>query len=184
MPGGHCAVLAIFSLMLALAFGVAAQSENESVTPLIRQGQSALDAGDFSRAATKFEQAWQVAPGNIEVNRGLLLSYLQEKHLEDAEKVGQSGVARWPQDSQLLHWLGLVYFKEERNAEALEMLRRAEKGDGSQFAIHFDIALVLLTDNQYPAAANELEKAIKLDPKAALRLSSSRRRCGWNQRFR
>ena len=109
-----------------------------------------------------------MAPENLEVNRGLLLSYLQETRLADAEALGQSAVARWPQDGQLLHWLGLVYFKEGRKAQALEMLRRAESVMGSQSDTYFDTALVLLSDNQYPAAADELEKAVHFNPNAAL----------------
>jgi tetratricopeptide (TPR) repeat protein len=168
LVGWQSFALVTFPLMLALACSAAVQLGNGSVTSLIREGQSALDAGDFPRATSEFEQARRVAPENIEVNRGLLLSYLQEKRLDDAERLGQSAVAHWPQDTQLLHWLGLVYFKQQRNAKALEMLRRAEKLNGSQADIHFDMALVLLSDNQYPVAANELEKSTKLDPKAAL----------------
>lgn len=155
-------------LILGFALSAATQSANQSVTSLVSKGQTALDSGDFALAASDFEQARQIAPENLAVNRGLLLSYLQGRRLGDAERIGQSSLARFPQDSQLLHWLGLVYFKEGRKPEALEMLGRAEKVDGSQSDIHFDTALVLLSDNQYSAAADELEKAIKLDPKAAL----------------
>jgi tetratricopeptide (TPR) repeat protein len=153
-----------------LAFGciAGAQSVNESVAGLISKGQSALDAGDFSQSAGDFERARQMAPDNLEVNRGLLLSYLQENRLDEAEQTGRFAIARFPQDPQLLHWLGLVYFKRGRNAEALELLRQGEKIQNSQADIHFDTALVLLSENQYPAASIELEKAVQLDPKAAL----------------
>ena len=33
---------------------------------LVREGQSALDAGDFTRAVQEFEQAQQVSPENLE----------------------------------------------------------------------------------------------------------------------
>jgi tetratricopeptide (TPR) repeat protein len=163
-----CRSLTLTFLLLALAFQATAQSGKESATVLIRQGQAALDAGDFARAATNFEKARQLAPENLDVARGLLLSYLQEKRLDDAENLGRSAVARFPRDGELLHWLGLVYFKKGHNAQALEMLRRAEKVNSAQADIHFDTALVLLAENQYPAAATELEKAIRLDPKPAL----------------
>jgi len=145
-----------------------AAAQNQPVTLLIGQGQRALDAGDFAAAASAFEKARQMAPENLEVNRGLMLSYLQEKRLDDAEALGQSAVARWPRDSELRHWLGLVYFKKGANSRALEALRGAEKLNGSEAGIHFDIALVLLSDNRYPEAADELEKAIRSDPKTAL----------------
>jgi Flp pilus assembly protein TadD len=61
-----------------LALFARSQSENSRVTALLRDGQSALDAGDFSRAVQDFENARQLAPDNAEINRGLVLSYLLE----------------------------------------------------------------------------------------------------------
>ena len=49
-----------------------------------------------------------------------------------------------------------------------EVLQRSEALDGTQFDIHFDLALVLLQQNESGAAADELEKAIKLQPSHAL----------------
>src|SRR5437762_13547022 len=51
---------------------------------------------------------------------------------------------------------------------ALEALHRSEALEGSQFGIHYDIALVLLSQEQYSPASDELEKAIKLNPSDAL----------------
>ena len=155
-------------LAIAFVFGASAQSQNRELESLIREGQSELDAGEFARAASNFERATQMAPDNLEANRGLLLSYLQAKRLSDAENAGQSAIAHWPKDAQLQHWLGLVYFKQGQNAKALERLRTAEREDGTRFDIHFDAALVLLAEDLYPAAADELQKAIKLQPKAAM----------------
>jgi len=155
-------------LAIGFVFGASAQSQNRQLESLIREGQGALDAGEFARAVSNFERATQMAPENLEANRGLLLSYLQAKRLRDAEDAGQSAIVRWPKDAQLQHWLGLVYFKEGQNAKALEQLRRAERLDGTRFDVPFDAALVLLSEDQYPAAADELQKAIKLDPKVAM----------------
>src|ERR1700680_486668 len=155
-------------LAIAFVFGASAQSQNRQLESLLHDGQNDLDAGDFASAVSTFERATQMAPDNLEANRGLLLSYLQAKRLSDAENAGQSAIARWPKDAQLQHWLGLVYFKQGHNAQALEQLRNAERLDSTRFDIHFDRALVLLSEDQYPAAADELQKAIKLQPEAAM----------------
>ena len=155
-------------LAIALAFGASAQSQNRHLESLIHDGQNDLDAGDFASAVSTVERATQMAPDNLEANRGLLLSYLQAKRLSDAENAGQSAIAHWPKDAQLQHWLGLVYFKQGQNAKALEQLRHAERLDGTRFDIHFDRALVMLSEDQYQAAADELQKAIKLQPEAAM----------------
>jgi tetratricopeptide (TPR) repeat protein len=144
------------------------QSQNSEIQRLLKQGQAALDANDFVTATSAFEQAQQAAPDNLIANRSLLLSYLQSGRLPDAVDLGTKAVAHWPNDAQLQHWLGLAYFKQKMNGPALETLRRSETLNNSQFGIHFDIALVLLSQEQYPSAADELEKAIKLNPSDAL----------------
>src|SRR5437879_12199113 len=135
---------------------------------LLKEGQAALDRGDFEHAIQDFQRVRHSAPQNLQANRGLLLSYLQAGRLNDAEQLGREAVAHWPDDPQLQHWLGLVYFKSQQNAAALQTLRRAEQLDGNQFEIHFDLALVLLDQNQYSPAAAELEKANKLKSTDAL----------------
>src|SRR5579864_263797 len=155
-------------LYLTLALFARSQSGDQRVTAMIREGQSALDAGDFSRAVQEFENARQLAPENAEINRGLVLGYLQAGRLADAQKVAEFAVSRWPRDARLQHWLGLVYFKEGQHQNALQALQRSESLSPSSSDIHFDIALVYLSKNQYPSAADELEKAIKRDPSSAL----------------
>src|SRR5207302_10287610 len=157
----------ILILVLALSAPVA-QSQNQRIASLLREGQSALDAGDFAWATRVFEQARQLSPENPLVNRGLLLSYLQSGRLAEAKNLGEAAVSRWPNDPQLHHWLGLSYFKNGQNAKALDVLRHSETLDASHYDIHFDVALVLLSQDQYTEAAQELEKALKIDPQAAL----------------
>ncbi len=156
-------VLALWLILCPVAL-----PQSQPLLALIREGQQALQADDFARAASYFERARQLAPENLEVNRGLLLSYLQLGRLDEAQSTGQAAVVRWPKDAQLQHWLGLVYFKKAQNSTALTWLQRSENLDSTQYDVHFDLALVLLSDANFSQAASELEKAIKLDPKAAL----------------
>src|SRR5580704_10226317 len=95
----------------------------EDAQILIRSGKAALEAGDLGHASADFEKARQLAPENLEANRGLLLTYLEAGRLREAEAIGTSSAARWPQDAQIQHWLGLVYFKTGRNEQALESLQ-------------------------------------------------------------
>jgi tetratricopeptide (TPR) repeat protein len=158
----------MISVAALIALCLCCQAQQRTLAELIRDGQQALQSDDFARAAEDFAQARQLAPENLEASRGLLLSDLQTGHFEDAATIGESAVAKWPKDPQLQHWLGLAYFKRGQNAEALSSLKRAEQLDSSQSDTPFDTALVLLSDANYSDAALELEKAIKLDPKAAM----------------
>jgi tetratricopeptide (TPR) repeat protein len=155
-------------LILSLVLCGAARSQGQKLPELLRDGRQALQVDDFPRAAHDFAQAILLAPENLEVNRGLLLSDLQIGHFDDALRVGRAAVTKWPKDAQLQHWLGRAYFNMGRDADALTWLRGSEGLAPTQADIPFDTALVLLSDTNYSEAAIELEKAVKLNSKSAL----------------
>src|SRR5438046_9568219 len=93
---------------------------------LLKEGQAALDRGDFEHAIQDFQRVRHSAPQNLQANRGLLLSYLQAGRLNDAEQLGREAVAHWPDDAKLKHGLGLVYFESQQDAAALHALHRDE----------------------------------------------------------
>src|ERR1700733_3740424 len=145
-------VYTIFASLLLLGSVPSWSQQDAQIQSLVRSGKAALDAGDLGRASADFEKARQVAPDNLEVNRGLLLTYLEAGRLREAETLGSDAAARWPQDAQIQHWLGLVYFKTGRTELALEALNRSEKLDGSHSDIHFDTGLCVLETKQYSPA--------------------------------
>jgi len=94
--------------------------------------------------------------------RQQLLQALDSGQLQDAILVGEQAVSRWPGDAQLRHHLGLAYFKTGDLKQAREQLTRARDLDPRDSATRFDLALVLLSEQDYSAAADELEASIKL----------------------
>jgi len=75
----------------------------------------------------------------------------------------ESGSLRWRGGRGMLSCSigsAFVYFKQRQYEKALRMLKRSEALDSNRSDIHFDIALVELSQDQYPSAATELEKAI------------------------
>jgi len=94
--------------------------------------------------------------------RQQLLQELDSGQLRDAVLLGQRAVSRWPGDAQLRHYLGLAYFKSGDLKQAQEQLTRARELNPKDSATHFDLALVLLSEQDYAGAANELEAAIRL----------------------
>src|SRR5467141_1213108 len=94
--------------------------------------------------------------------RQQLLQDLDSGQLRDAVLLGQQAVSRWPRDAQLRHYLGVAYFKTGEAKQAQEQLTRARELNPKDSATHFDLALLLLSQQDYPGAADELEAAIKL----------------------
>src|SRR3954468_2885884 len=77
---GVCTLLVLLSALRAPVL-----AQDQKISFLLREGREALDSGDFARAAQDFEQARQLAPDDLEANRGLLLSDLQDGRLDQAE---------------------------------------------------------------------------------------------------
>src|SRR5450755_218236 len=100
--------------------------------------------------------------------RQQLLQELDGGRLREAVLQGQQAVSRWPKDAELRHYLGVAYFKSGDGRQAQEQLERARELNLTDSAIHFDLALVLLSEQNYAGAANELETTVKLSHSNAL----------------
>src|SRR5258708_8027609 len=99
--------------------------------------------------------------------RQQLLQDLDSGQLRDAVLLGQQAVSRWPRDAQVRQYLGVAYFKPGEAKQAQEQLTRARELNPKDSATHFDLALLLLSQQDYPGAADELEATIKLSPSNA-----------------
>jgi tetratricopeptide (TPR) repeat protein len=99
--------------------------------------------------------------------REQLLQELDSGQLRDAVVLAQQAVSRWPRDAEFRHYLGVAYFKMGDLKQAQEQLTRARELNPKDATTHFDLALVFLSQQNYPGAADELEAAIKLSPSSA-----------------
>ena len=129
-------ILVILSCSIALG-----QTMSPEVRALIQSGNSALDAGDFRKAAQQFEAARTLVPDNIDVSRGLLETYLQLGRSDLAIPIGAQAVQSAPKDARIHHWLGLAYFKTQQNDLARQELEKAAGLEPNNADIPFDLAV-------------------------------------------
>jgi tetratricopeptide (TPR) repeat protein len=94
--------------------------------------------------------------------RQRLMQDLESGEFHDAVLLGEQAVARWPRDAQFGHYLGIAYFKSGDLKQAQEQLTRARDLNPEDSKTHFDLALVFLSEQDYTAAADEMEATIKL----------------------
>src|ERR1700692_314666 len=93
-----------------------------------------------------------------------LLQDLNAGQIQEAILLGQRAVSRWPRDAELRHYLGVAYFKTGDSKQAREQLARPLELTPTDSAIHFDLALVSLSEQAYASAAADLQIVISLDP--------------------
>ena len=93
-----------------------------------------------------------------------LLQFVGSGQLQDAISLGEKAVSQWPQDPEIHHYLGLAYFKTGQLKPAREQLERARDLNKRETGARFDLALVCLSQQDYSAAADELQVVVKLTP--------------------
>ncbi len=135
---------------------------------LIQQGQKAIQAEQYARAAQAFEAALKLSPESKSAYSGLLLAYLRDHRSADAVRVGAIAVQHWPQDPELAHYLGTAYMQAGDPSKAAVQLNRAARLAPHDYDTHYDLALVLLAQDQYQSAAFALEQAVRINPSAAI----------------
>src|SRR5262245_15400297 len=157
-------------LFLALMANVLAwpQALAPAALESLRRGLQAQAQGDLASAIQALEEADRVAPNDARIQRPLLFAYLQAGNVSGALRLGQAALQRWPEKAEIHHGLGLAYFKSDQTEEARAELTRAAKLAPGDFGVQFDLALVMLTLEDYRAASLALETALKLDPKNAM----------------
>ncbi len=106
--------------------------------------------------------------------RQQVLQYLEAGRLPDAIAMGEKAVSRWPDDPEIRHWLGLAYFKSGQLEPAREQLERARDLNKQEPGARFDLALVCLSQQDYSAAADELQDVVKLTPSFLLEFEPQR----------
>jgi len=97
-----------------------------------------------------------------------LLQYLEAGKPQEAIPVGEKAIAQWPDDPEIRHFLGLAYFKAGQLKPARGQLERSRDLNKKDPQTHFDLALVCLSQQDYSAAADELQVVVKLTPSNAL----------------
>ena len=111
---------------------------------LLRSGQTALGADDYPPAPPDFERARQIAPDNLEANRGLVLSYLQLGRLTRSHPIGQRSrrpLAARRRNSSI--GSDSPISKQGRTSRHWKPSSVLKPSRAASFDIHFDLALVL-----------------------------------------
>ena len=95
---------------------------------------------------------------------------LRQGDLNRAEQILRLVLQREPKNARAHHLLGLAYFQRGEVTLAEAELRTAAASAAVPASIFYDYGVVLISQNKFQEAAQQLERAVKLDPKDALAL--------------
>lgn len=121
---------------------------------------------------------------DLEALENRLVAYTETGHHAKAERLIREALTVYPDEPDLLGWLGTSLGSQGRRDEALDALRRAISLDPDNDRLHWIRSRVLYQDGQGKAAIEAAEETSRLDPQDVENLKSQALILGAEQRFR
>ncbi len=137
---------------------------------LTNLGNAYLQQGNVARAQQLLQRSLEVDPEDAEAENLLGLASLRLGDSARAENYFRESIRLNPRNAVAQNNLGNL-LSGHSNAEAEYHFERAITIDPGYAEAHHGYGLVLILNHQYPQALNQLQEAIRLDPRNASALS-------------
>ena len=130
------------------------------------------DKDDYQGSFKLLKQALDVDPTYARAYFGLGYLYARFNMNDAAVRMYQMSLRFDPQNAQSVNNLAMMYRQAGNTADAEYLLKRAVELNGTSADFHHNLGEIYLDQNQYDAAAKELEAASQESPKDATVLNS------------
>lgn len=131
-------------------------------------GSLYLKAGDTSKAAETYTKLVDLAPADISGQLNLGIALFNQKKIPDAETHLREALKLNDKLPTAHYYLGLVLVNEKQYGDAEKELEAAVANGGDNIAMaHKILGGLYMSSKKNEEAVAELEKYLKLDPKAA-----------------
>ncbi|MCU0894681.1 MAG: tetratricopeptide repeat protein, partial [Rhodospirillales bacterium] len=153
------------------------EQDRNNVTALRLLGTAQLAKGDRKGADASFRKALEVAPGDPTTSVIFAELMSRDGDLDGARKVLEEASRLYPNDAGLLAVLGYIAMRQERTADATDLLRRALSKDPEHRRSQLLLSQVLLAQNDPRGALAVLptERDLKDPQRLALRADAHSR---------
>lgn len=161
--------LAVWSLFLAAAFGVAhyahaLRAKAIYAEDLLQVAERAMHAGNEEEAASILKQAVEANPGLVAAHDLLAVIYESRGEKGKAYAQRRAAVKASPADPQAHYLLATAYVTDRRYADAIPELERVVALDPSHVAARHLLARCYLWNGQPDKAVPVLEALLDEDP--------------------
>lgn len=130
-------------------------------------GVQFLKSGRADRAAEVFKAALAMAPTDFTLRLNYGVALLNQKKFDDAETQLRDAIQRNASSPVAHYYLGLTLLSEQKFDAARGEFENTIRDGGERLALaHKYLGGVYWRNNAYRQAADELEKYLKLEPKA------------------
>ncbi len=140
-------------------------TENTLNTALRNAGLSAENAKDTVAAIGAYKRFLAVGPDSLKPAMYQTLVALNKKHdLAEAKRLTDEGLAKYPDDRELLIDKVNFFFSEQKQGEAIEFLKKLSAKDPNNESILYNLAVAYETTGDTVTARQGYEKVLAINP--------------------
>jgi tetratricopeptide (TPR) repeat protein len=172
MKGAHF-FLGNLSLRQEDAEGAAAEYQKEltlspdSDTVLYNLGQALIKSGKYDEAIAALEKASSINPQKPEPLMALASAYSQKGDKAKSDEMYQKVAAIDPRNAAILFYnVGVKAWNEKRNKDAAQAYQKAVEIDPKYAQAHRELAVALMSQQDFKGALAHFQEYLKLEPKA------------------
>lgn len=140
-------------------------TENTLNTALRNAGLSAESAKDTTAAISAYKRFLAVGPDSMKAAMYQTLIALNKKRdLAEAKRLTDEGLAKFPEDRDLLIDKVNFFFTEQKQGEAIEFLKKLAAKDPNNESILYNLAVAYETTGDTVAARQGYDKVLAINP--------------------
>jgi predicted aspartyl protease/Tfp pilus assembly protein PilF len=150
-------------LLCAVVYSFSQESKPPENPDLAAANQQ-FQAGKFSEAIQKYQQALKAEPTLIPAQAGLIQAYLRTDQVDAAYDLAKSSLAANPSSAQLLAVMGSAQYRRAEIPESEASFKAAIKSDPSSVEAYLGLARVFRTALLYRRAYDQILRAHEIAP--------------------
>lgn len=131
---------------------------------LVTDARKDFDAGRFTEAERKFQQAVKLDESNVYTLAHLAAAQFELQKFGDAEKTAQRALVVDPQDAACLYMLGLVRLRQDRVDDAVDAFSRSAQVNPQNSVTQNSLGVALSQKGLREPAETAFRKALQLRP--------------------
>ena len=142
----------------------ALQLNNFLALSIIAKARVDLLKGNAELALSEYEKALELDVQNVFANSGKILTLIELKRYEAAEKFAQQLLIQHPKESAYADDLGVAFYEEDKLDKAQEAFELSIKIEPNGRSSYANLAGALVRKNQETAAMQVLQQGLQVQP--------------------
>ncbi len=130
-------------------------------------GLVADGTGQYSEAATEYQRALDLEPGNEDAYVGLALAYEHQGAINEAEQTYQRAIESHPNSPYSYNSLGTFYLRRDQYDKAVQMFQKVIALAPEGYGAYVNLGATYVNMGRYADAVEPLKKSISIRPSYA-----------------